>query len=88
MSKIIQLFPDADSVLLQSIGDFEDVAVMGWMKADGTLHFVTSTGVTTADLLYLIEKIKLEILNDDDDEWIWDNPKRVRREDHGLGDYR
>lgn len=68
MSKIVQLFPDADAVLLQSIGDFEDVAVLGWMKADGTLHFVTSTGITTADLLYLIEKIKLEILNDDDDD--------------------
>lgn len=66
MNTVVSLFPDADEILRQAIGRFDDVLVVGWSRGDLALLHLESTDLSNGDILWLIEKLKLELLNEDD----------------------
>lgn len=67
MNTVVSLFPDADEILRQAIGRFDDVLVVGWSRGDLALLHLESTDLSNGDILWLIEKLKLELLNGDED---------------------
>jgi hypothetical protein len=67
MNTVVSLFPDADEILRQAIGRFDDVLVVGWSRGDLALLHLESTDLSDGDILWLIEKLKLELLNGDED---------------------
>lgn len=66
---VIKFYPanaadDPDNVLEQSLGRFEDVLIIGWLKDDGGMDARASTGLVEAsDLLWLIELFKHNLIS-------------------------
>ena len=53
-----------DLVLEQAIGQYQDAIIIGWDK-DGLLDARSSLGLSHDNVLWLIEKFKLKLLNGD-----------------------
>lgn len=67
MNKILKFYPknaaeNPDSVLEQAVGTYNSVMVIGWDKED-CLDVRTSTNITQAELLWMIEKFKLNLID-------------------------
>lgn len=69
---VVKFFPkdaakDPDAVLEQSIGQYDDVVVIGWNK-EGLLDPRASLGLNSANILWLIEAFKAKLLAGDYEE--------------------
>lgn len=69
MSNVVKFYPKnaaetPDLVLEQAIGQYQDVLIIGWDK-DGLLNTRSSLGMTNENVIWLIEKFKLKLLNGD-----------------------
>lgn len=58
---VTRLSVDPDGVLEGAMGQLSDVVLIGWGK-EGELWFACSQKCTTAELLYLLESAKAELL--------------------------
>jgi len=80
MTEVIKFYPkdaakNADNVLEQAIGIYDQVLVIGWRKdAEGTMDARATLGLNDGGALWLIEKFKFNLLSGvyqgepDDDE--------------------
>ena len=50
-----------DDALNASVGDFKSVMIIGWDE-DDILNIVSSSDVTNKDALWLLEKVKWELM--------------------------
>lgn len=70
MSNVVKMYPanaaeSADNVLEQSIGEFDQVLIIGWDK-DGFLDARATIGLSDGgDMLWLIEAFKTKLMNGD-----------------------
>lgn len=68
MAEIVKFYPadaakDPDNILEQSIGEYDQVLIIGWNK-DGSLDARATLGlVDGGDFLWLIEKFKHNLLS-------------------------
>lgn len=69
MTEVVKFYPkdaakDADNVLEQAIGVYDEVLVIGWRKDEqGTMDARATLGLKDgADVLWLIEKFKFNLL--------------------------
>jgi hypothetical protein len=71
MSDVVKFYPkdaakDADNVLEQAIGEFDEVLILGWRKdAEGTMDARATLGLKNGDMLWLIERFKFNLLSGD-----------------------
>lgn len=70
MTEVIKFYPkdaakDADNVLEQAIGVYDQVLVIGWRKdAEGAMDARATLGLKDGgDLLWLIEKFKFNLMS-------------------------
>lgn len=66
---VVKFYPknaakDPDAVLEQSIGEYENVFIIGWNK-DGDIDPRADLGLDGKTILWLIESFKLKLLNGD-----------------------
>lgn len=70
MTDIVKFYPkdaakDADNVLEQASGVYQDLLIIGWDK-DGNFHARATLGMKDGgDCLWLVEVFKLKLLNGD-----------------------
>jgi hypothetical protein len=57
----LKSLPSADALMTQEIGEFQDVMLMGYDK-DGCLRYCATKGLKVADLFYLMDNVKHDIL--------------------------
>lgn len=68
MAEITKFYPkdaakDADNVLEQAIGVYDEVLVIGWRKDNGEMDARATLGLKDGgDILWLIEKLKFNLL--------------------------
>lgn len=75
MDNVVKMYPanaaeNADNVLEQAIGNFDEVLIIGWDKS-GMMDARATLGLKDGgDLLWLIEAFKTKLMNGDymDDE--------------------
>lgn len=66
-SNVIKFYPKSaadnpDNILEQAIGDYSEVVIVGYNKK-GQLDTRASNGVKMKDILWMIEQLKITILN-------------------------
>ena len=55
---------DADAVLEQAVGNYNEIVILGWDK-DGYLDLRVTSGTTIPGLLWLLELTKAKLINGD-----------------------
>lgn len=68
-SNVIKFYPKnadekPDLVLERAVGQYQDVLILGWDK-DGLLDARSSLGMSSENVIWLMEKFKLKLLNGD-----------------------
>lgn len=69
MSNVVKLYPNnaadnPDNVLEQAVGVYQDVLILGYAKS-GELDVRSSSSLTAAQALYLVDKFKHKLLAGD-----------------------
>lgn len=67
MAEVVKFYPanaakDADPVLEQAIGAYDEVLLIGWNK-DGELEIRSTLGIIEKDALWLVELFRHKLLS-------------------------